>query len=139
MLWSMSRYAVQSFNNMKMDIKIFEIRKEFHELPWTVIIFNHSKVGDRQLFSDLFSTQSWDKYRGEDGVVSDDVRFCINYWNELGMVEKYGPFVPECIQFDEDRMPAVYRSTADKVLMQKFGAGHKFEIDGMVVDNFIVQ
>ncbi len=115
------KYSARFIDADKVDIRVFEIKKSNVTLPWTIIVFDHSKVGDRQMFSDIFYSSDWDEKRGEDGFVSDDIKFCIGYWKELGLDKLHGNFSPSHVQFDEKRIPAVYRKDAEEVIMKKFG------------------
>lgn len=95
--------------------------------PFTVIIYNYSDVGDKQLFPDLFYSDDWDEGRSA-SVISSDVKFCIHLWKYLGLEEKYGVFHPRHIEHDLDRSPIVYRNTMENVMNRKFGCGHsRFE------------
>jgi hypothetical protein len=96
--------------------------------PVTVIIYNYSKTGDKQLFPDLFYSDDWDEGRRCD-VISDDVQFCIRLWKQLGLEKEHGPFHPRHIEHDTDRSPIIYRNTMENVMNRKFGCGHSQFMD----------
>ncbi len=113
------------------NIKIFEITRSTDPVPFTVLIHDYTTRGDKQLFSDLFFSDEWDECRGEDGQVSDDVRFCIQLWRDLGLTELLGEdFHPKHIEHDTDRWPTVYRNTMENVMSRKYGCGHSQVIIG---------
>ncbi len=115
------QYKWRFFDHPKRDIRVYEIVRSDCDKPWTIILFDYSKVGDEQLFSDIFYSVKWDEKRGDDGKVSYDIKFLINLWVELGLDKKYGSLAPRHIVYDDSRMPSVYRTPAVDVITQKFG------------------
>jgi hypothetical protein len=103
------------------NVAVHEIKKSTSDLPYTVIIYEFSRYGHRNLFNDLYWADSWDETRGSDGKASDDVIFCINLWKELGLEEQWGPFHPKMIEHDLARWPTVYRRGLEEVMGRVFG------------------
>ena len=114
-----------------MDAMMYEVRKPFADLPYTVIIRDFSDVGHERFFTSLFICSSW-------GVAVNDVPFLLRIWKYLDMpgemdldelLEKHtkacypsadGPGCPE---------PKVYRKTMEEV---KIGFGRMDEVVGEV-------
>jgi hypothetical protein len=123
-----TQYRWRSRDDFSRDLCIYEITRSTDTFSFVVMIFQYSKVGDYQLFHDLFSDPSWDIHRGTDGQVSDDVKFCIGLWEELGLVGKYGSLQPIHIKPDPSRSPTVFHNTLENIMNMKYGCGHvKFE------------
>ena len=124
------QYKWQFKEDKTRDLGIHEIIRlnDGKEEPFTVIIHGYSKVGDKQLFPDLFYSDDWDLGRSAD-VISDDVQFCIHLWKQLGLEKEHGPFHPKHIVHDLDRSPIVYRNTLDNVMNIKYGCGHSQFVD----------
>jgi hypothetical protein len=114
------RYEIDKRRN----VCVFEIMKDTHVDPFTILIFKFKEVGFLPIFSDLFYSKHWDERRGKDGKVSSDIQFLINLWRELGMVEKIGSeYKPEhMIEHDLERYPSVYRRSLEDVMNRKFGS-----------------
>ena len=115
-------YIYRDFYDKSRDIKAHEVRREGDIFPYTILIYQHSKVGDKLFFSDLFYADSWDERRGEDGEMSRDIIFCIMLWRALGLKELTGEdFLPKHIEHSLDRSPQVYRKSIEEVFKKKFG------------------
>ena len=113
-------YSWQFKEDKSRDFGIHEIKRG--DDPFTVIITQFSKVGHKQLFSDLFYSDDWDEGRSD--IPSNDVKFCIKLWNHLGLDKEHGPFHPRHIEHSLDRSPLVYRNTLENVMNIKYGCGH---------------
>ncbi len=123
-----NNYSWRRVDDYTRNVCAYEIKRSNTFLPYTVVIYNYSDTGDKQLFSDLFYSQSWDERRGLDGELSDDVMFCIRLWRELGMYEKTGEdFQPKHIEHDLDRVPKIYRRNVDQVMQHLFSPGKEIE------------
>ena len=125
------QYSWKSKDDPSRDLRIYEITRNDNKKPFTVVLRSFSKVGDKQLFSDLFWSDDWDEVRGKDGTVSDDIKFCIGLWKELGLEDVHGAFHPKHIEHDLDRFPIVYRNTLENVMSAQFGqgCGHSIVVD----------
>lgn len=117
-----TKYSWKFEDDKIRDLRVYEIRKSTTAKPYTVLIHQYSKIGDRQLFNDLFWCDSWDEKRGAEGV-SDDVQFCICLWKELGLENILGPFLPKHIEHDLQRSPIVYREFLENVMARRYGKG----------------
>lgn len=114
------------------DLMVYEIWRSTDKVPHTIIIQQFSTFGHAQMFKDLFFSDDWDRERGNDGQVSDDIKFCCELWAELGLKEILGEeFQPKHIAHDSDRYPRVYRNTLENVMSIKYGCGHTEIIDTM--------
>lgn len=107
------------YHDHKRDIRVFEIRKSTVPRPWTIVIFDHSKATDLQLFSDIFQSAEWDPDRGSKGI-SRDIYFLLHLWQKLGLDKVHGEFLPKHVLEDNSRCPSVYRRDAEQVMLQKF-------------------
>lgn len=127
----MTKYKWRFQEDNTRDLKVYEIQKDDGKKPFTVVLRRYSEGGDKQLFSDLFWSDDWDEKRGNDGTVSDDVKFCISLWKKLGLEAQYGSFHPKHIEHDLDRFPIVYRNTLENVMSLQFGkgCGHSIEVE----------
>ncbi len=85
------------------------------DLPFTVIITNYSKNGDRMFFNDLFWTSSWDAMRGGDETLSNDLRFSLALWKHLGMDGEME------IEHDLYRTPIIYRRSLEEAMFNRYG------------------
>lgn len=112
-------YSWRFIEDKTRNIGVHEISRGIEgEEPFTVVITNYKKEGDRMLFNDLFWTKAWDPYRGKDEKVSKDVEFCIRLWKHLGLP---GEFSNEKIEHDLFRFPIVYRRKIETVMYSRFG------------------
>lgn len=117
-------YTWRRIDDHSRNLCAYEIQRANDKLPYTILIFNYTTIGDKQLFSDLFYASSWDERRGLDNEVSDDVKFCMSLWRELGLYDRYGEdFQPKHIEHDLDRVPQVYRKSIEQVFAKRFGTG----------------
>ena len=115
-------YTWKRIDDHSRNLSAYEIKRTKDTLPYTILIHDYLTNGDEQLFSDLFYCQSWDERRGLDGECSDDVKFCMALWRELGLYEKHGEdFQPKHIVHDLNRSPKIYRRPVEQVLEQRYG------------------
>ncbi len=85
------------------------------DLPFTVIVTNYSVNGDRMFFNDLFWTSAWDATRGDDEVVSTDLRFSLALWKHLEMEGEME------IEHDLQRVPVIYRRCLEEAMFNRYG------------------
>ena len=134
-----TKYAWRFKADETRDLGIFEIRRSFYrgilpngdnqwdetEAPFTVVIYKYREQGDAFLFRSLFYCDDWDKLRGADGKISDDIQFCCELWEDLGLKRTFGQFSPPHIQWNTDNAPPIiYRNTMENVMNIKYGCGH---------------
>lgn len=127
-----TQYKWRRKDDVTRNICVYEITRSTDQIPFTVLIHDYTTRGDIQLFSDLFWSDDWDEERGKDGQVSDDVKFCIQLWKDLGLKIKTGEdFQPKHIVHDLERFPTVYRNTLENVMNIRYGCGHTKVFDNM--------
>jgi hypothetical protein len=94
---------------------MYEIQRDPSEIPFVVVVREHSLVGHKQLFHDLFSIGMWDEGRPE--TKSKDAIFCCKLWRFFKLHELYGDFEPFHLSLPQrgNSHPLVYRNTLKKV------------------------
>lgn len=113
------------------DIRLYEVRKPFTDLPYTSVTRNFSKKGHKPFFTDLFICPSW-------GVARADVLFLQYLWTEMKMEGEFNldilmkEAVEKCTPSETnipEPEPEVYRRNlydVEKILEEKKSKQIKF-------------
>lgn len=113
-------YSWRRLEDKSRDLGMFEIRRAYgvdpdhldtSEKPFTVLLYNFSKVGPRGLFNDIFYSNDWNETRS-------DVDFLVGMWKELGLE---GEFHLDKVEHNLWKAPIVYRNTIENVMAKRFG------------------
>lgn len=106
------------------DIRLYEVKKPFTDLPYTSVTRNFSKKGHLPFFTDLFICPSW-------GVARTDVLFLKYLWDEMKMEGEFDldqlmkEAVAKCTPSETnvpEPEPEVYRrgmEDVEKILQEK--------------------
>lgn len=106
-------YHVEYKHDELHDCAFYQLSKPFTDLPYTVVVNNHSERGHIPFFASLFSVTSW-------GICGHDMDFLSKLWHEFGLpgefnAEKVVLDAIELVKKDESKRPRVYRRTLDDV------------------------
>jgi hypothetical protein len=106
-------YHVEYKHDELHDCAFYQLTKPFTDLPYTVVVNNHSERGHIPFFASLFSVTSW-------GICGHDMDFLSKVWHEFGLpgefnAEKVVLDAIELAKKDESKKPRVYRRTLDDV------------------------
>lgn len=117
------QYSYRQFHHPESDCLIVEITKPMTDRPYTTLIKEYTKNGDRDVFCNFYACPSW-------GVADSDTVFLQKLWDSK---MKEGVF--DCnaevkekirkVESGEEEEPKVWRNTLDKVLDIITATGYK--------------
>lgn len=117
------KYTYRQFHHPESDCLIVEIQKPLTDRPYTTLIKEYSKNGDRDVFCNFYACPSW-------GVADSDNVFLQKLW-ESKMMEGVFDCNAEVkekirkVESGEEEEPKVWRNTLDKVLEIITATGYK--------------